>query len=226
MEQKNHRLHFMAISGWALALVLLCVSIANGTWQSATANPPGDNLSAPINVGSSAQTKSGAFTLNGTFSATSNSLFGGTATFTPSVDSTSTFKVTNAAGDSMININSTAGTSTIGPLNLTGVVGSLLGTGAKLNVGNSNSTYNLDVTGTARATDNIRSDAGFCIATDCITSWPSGGTPDGNVPLNGIILGENPSDASIIAGGYTYNPADTVLTSGMNTLYIYTKTTP
>ena len=126
-------------------------------------------MAAPVNVGSSLQTKTGGLTLNGAFTSASTALFSGNSTFTPTANGANSFKVTNAAGTTMINVNSTDGTSTVGPLSLNGVIGSLLGSGAKFNVGNSNSTYNLDVTGTARATGNIRSDAGFCMTTDCIT---------------------------------------------------------
>lgn len=81
MEQKIHSYKFMAISGWALALVVICISIANGAWSPATANPTGGNPEAPINASSNAQTKLGGLTLNGAFNAATSSLFGGTATF-------------------------------------------------------------------------------------------------------------------------------------------------
>lgn len=227
MEQKNNSLRFMAISGWALSLILICTFIANGAWVTPTANPPSENLSAPINVGSSNQTKLGALSLNGAFTA------GGTATFTPSADGASTFKVTNHGGTSMININSLTGALTVqgstsgpalsldsdsgslGALNLVDNVFSITGTGAKLGIGTTPTTDNLEITGSANASGQIKSSTGFCIGASCITEWPAGGS---SVPASTIVLSEFQSNAGLETAGFTPK------TSGGLPLYINAQT--
>lgn len=66
------------IIGLALAA---SISFAAGTWSNPTANPTGGNTEAPINVGGSAQYKSGALGIGGVLSAYSTSNFTGLATF-------------------------------------------------------------------------------------------------------------------------------------------------
>ncbi len=51
------------------AAVMLVTGIAYAVWTEPTANPPGNNAEAPINVGSSAQYKSGALGIGGLLAA-------------------------------------------------------------------------------------------------------------------------------------------------------------
>ena len=222
MEQKNHGLRFMAISGWALALILICASIANGTWQSATANPPGDNLSARINVGSSTQTKSGALTLNNALTVSGASLFQSTATFTPTANNANQFKITNAAGNDLFKIDTTnnitsisGGGTGIGLTDSGAAIGALtVGSndmifgsvsGYKLGIGllSNELTDNLTVSGTSKATSYVKSDTGFCIGASCITTWPTSGESGSPVPSTGMVLSSINSNPQILTAGYT-----------------------
>ena len=223
MEQKNNSLRFMAISGWALSLILVCTFIARGAWVTPTANPPSENISAPINVGSSNQTKQGSLTLSGPFTAATTTLFQGTTTFTPTANNANQFKVTNATGTELFKIDSVnsttaltgGGTSlsldtngaslgalTIGP----GDMNFGLTPGFKLGIGKFPTFDNLEVVGSISSTDNIKSTTGFCIGASCITEWPTGGeTPPvgGSVPATGMILSSISDNAAIIAEGFT-----------------------
>lgn len=217
MEQKNNSLRFMAITGWALSLILICAFIAQGAWVTPTANPPSENLSAPINVGSSNQTKLGALSLNGAFTSASTALFQGNTTFTPSADGTSIFKITNHAGTSMFNINSQAGSLSLqgsasgpalslddnsgsfGALDIASNVLSLTGVGAKLGIGVTPTTDNLEIIGSTNASGQVKSDTGFCIGASCITSWPEGGS---SIPATTVVLSEFQSNANLQAAGF------------------------
>lgn len=58
--------HIQSIKGIILGLALvLGVSYVSAAWTTAPASPPSGNVDAPINVGSTAQTKSGPFSVVG-----------------------------------------------------------------------------------------------------------------------------------------------------------------
>lgn len=219
MEQKNNSLRFMAISGWALSLILVCTFIARGAWVTPTANPPGENISAPLNVGSSNQTKQGSLTLSGPFTAATTTLFQGTTTFTPTANNVNQFKVTNATGTELFKIDSVNSTTALtgGGTSLSlGASGASLGAltigstsmnfglapGFKLGIGKAATSDNLEVAGTINSTGNIKSTTGFCIGVSCITEWPTGGSGSG-VPSSGIILSQDQTNPLIEMQGYT-----------------------
>ena len=207
MEHKNNSLRFMAISGWALSLILVCIFIANGAWVTPTANPPGENISAPVNVGSSNQIKAGSLTLNGDFTASADSLFRGNTTFTPIVNNANQFTITDAIGNNLLKIDSTnnvtylnGGTASIS-LNNTGAdIGGLsigansmnfgAGPGYSLGIGMIPVSDNLAVDGSVQSTGQIKSDSGFCIGASCINTWPIGGGGGYEIPRTTIVLSE------------------------------------
>lgn len=228
MEQKNRPIHFLAISGWALAIILMFALVSKGAWVEPTASPTGGDgsIAAPINISSSPQTKAGNLTLQGN------------VLLTPLANNASSFKITNAAGTSMFNIDSSTGavalqghasgpslslnstSGTMGPISVSGVLASIVGTGAKLGVGAAPVTDTLEVAGTAKATGNISSDTGFCIGASCITTWPEGGA---GVPATGIVLSATPTNPLLIAGGFAEIPGATITDSLMNPYYLYVK---
>jgi len=124
---KKHKPYFYsAIISWIL-VGILSINFIVFAWNSPTANPPegAGNIPTPLNVSSSSQEKTGALTIasivnNGT------ALFKGVSTFTPTSNSTSVFKITNTAGDTILNIDSSnrrVGIGTPTPNNLLHLVG-------------------------------------------------------------------------------------------------------
>ena len=68
-----------------------------------------------------------------------------------------------------------AGDTMYGDLRLYGSTSDLFVDGS-VGIGTTTPTAKLGVAGDIHASDYIKSDTGFCIGTDCITSWPSSGT--------------------------------------------------
>lgn len=243
----NKKYFFPAITGWALLVVFALFIITKGAWNPATANPPGSNALAPVNVGASNQTKSGALTVSGAFVASNTATFQSPVTVTPLADSETLFKITNATGTEFFKINSVNNTST---LSAGGTSLSLGATGASLNglnVASSTMTFgitpgnkfgigiaptsdNLEIAGSVKSSGNIASTTGFCIGASCITEWPTGGSGDG-VPATGMILSSISNNAALIAEGYTQwvhpmGPAYQVMATnpmGNTVLYPYIK---
>ncbi len=218
---KKQKYFFPAITGWALMAIFAVFFTVKGSWNPATANPPGSNALAPINVGSSNQTKSGNLSLGGTFTVASSTTFQSPVTLTPLADSTSLFKITNATGTEFFKIDSVNNTSTLsagGTSLAIGSTGASVGNlsigsttmnfgatpGGKFGIGVVPTTYNLEVAGTTNSTGNIKSDAGFCIGASCITEWPSGGGGGGDdgVPQTSILLSQTVDNSFLIASGY------------------------
>jgi len=128
--------------------------------------------------------------LNNALTVSGASLFQSTATFTPTADNANQFKITNAAGNDLFKIDTANNTTTINgggsSIGLTdsgAAVGNLLVGATDMTFGNvlgyklgigllpNELTDNLTIGGTARATDYIKSDTGFCIgAGNCITT--------------------------------------------------------
>ena len=104
----------------------------------------------PINAGSAAQTKTGAFTINGPLDV-NNAM-----SVNPTNDGTSIFSVTDAANTTMFNINSAADQITL--------------KGAKVGIGDIPTTKELEVTGSISATDTITATQQMCLAGSCINS--------------------------------------------------------
>jgi len=65
MKSKFKKISFII----SIVLMSLAVSYTLGAWQEPTSSPPEGNVSAPINISSTAQTKSGGLTLQGDFTA-------------------------------------------------------------------------------------------------------------------------------------------------------------
>ncbi len=228
MEQKNRSIFFLAISGWVLVLILMFSFISKGAWVAPTANPvAGDTgIAAPINISNSAQTKAGNLTLQGN------------VLLSPTANNASSFKITNASSATMLNIDSSTGAITLqgsaegpalslnsssgslGAVNVSGVLASIIGENAKLGIGAAPITDNLEVTGTAKTTGNITSNTGFCIGLDCITSWPTGGS---GVPASGIVLSLSQNNAALIAGGFSEIPGAAITDNFMTPYFIYVK---
>jgi len=209
MKQNNNPFRFAAISIWAVALILVCGFIANGAWVTPTANPPAENLSAPLNVGTSNQTKQGSLTISDALTVASSSLFQGTATFTPTANSENQFKITNAAETELFKIDSTNNTASLKDLSISANTMNFgTTTDFKLGIGQVPTTNNLEVNGTASSTGNITSSTGFCIGASCITEWPSGEGGGGeSIPQSGIVLSQTDTNASLEAGGFALKRA-------------------
>ena len=125
--------------------------------------------------------------MNGDFTASADSLFRGTTTFTPIANNENQFVVTNATGSNLLKIDSTnsatylnGGTTGI-TLNNTGAdIGSLsIGAnsmnfgavnGFKMGIGIVPTDDNLEVAGSMKATGQVKSDTGYCIGASCISS--------------------------------------------------------
>ena len=122
-HHKSYNYLYIALTGCIL-IVILCISSIKA-WNIPTQNPPAGNVPAPLNVSNSSQEKAGALTIaslvnNGT------ALFKGISTFAPTSNSTSVFKITNTAGDTILNIDSSnrrVGIGTPTPNNLLHLVG-------------------------------------------------------------------------------------------------------
>ena len=233
MEQKNHSLSVLAISGWTLVLVMMFAYITHG-WTAPTANPTASNVPPPINTGSAAQTKTGAFTLGGVLDVNN------TVSINPTSDGTSIFSVTDASNATMLNVNSTAdqitlqgaaagpaltlgSTAALGPLTISGVNSYFTGTGAKVGIGGVPTTNELEVTGNISATDTITATNQMCLGVSCISTWPTGGE-GGGVPSTGIVLSIIDNNTTIINAGFT-QISGAIITDNMFTPYfLYTKT--
>ncbi len=223
MKNKNYLIP--AIAGWTILAVFAFVFISKGTWQVPTDHPPAGNLSAPLNIGSSNQTKAGNLSLSGAFNVASSATFQSSVTLTPLVDSESLFKITNATGTEFFKVNSTNNTSTLsaggtslalssagatlGDLNIAGTTMSFgIAPGYKLGIGIIPTADNLEIAGSAKATGQVKSDTGFCIGVNCITEWPSGeggggGGEGESVPVSGMILSTVAFNNTIMSAGYT-----------------------
>ncbi|MBI4837050.1 MAG: hypothetical protein HY813_01425, partial [Candidatus Portnoybacteria bacterium] len=57
------------------AAIILVVGFAYAVWTEPTANPPNDNVEAPINIGTTTQYKSGALGIGGALRGYSNAIF-------------------------------------------------------------------------------------------------------------------------------------------------------
>ncbi|MBI4836827.1 MAG: hypothetical protein HY813_00255 [Candidatus Portnoybacteria bacterium] len=57
--------------------IILVAGIAYAVWTEPTAIPPGDNVEAPINIGTTTQYKSGALGIGGALRGYSNAIFDG-----------------------------------------------------------------------------------------------------------------------------------------------------
>lgn len=212
MKQKNHSLSIVAISGWVLSLILMFAYITHG-WTAPTANPTANNVPPPINAGSAAQTKTGAFTINGPLDV-NNAM-----SVNPTNDGTSIFSVTDAASTTMLNINSAADQITLkgattGPaltLGSTAVLGPLTIDGKEL-----------EVTGSISATDTITATQQMCLAGSCINSWPTG--EGGGVPSTGIILSTTDNNVTLLTNGFTQIPGAMITDNMMTPYFLYTKT--
>lgn len=232
MEQKNHSLSILAVSGWTLALVMMFAYITHG-WTAPTATPPGSNISAPINAGAAAQTKTGAFTLGGALDVNN------TVSVNPTSDGTSIFSVTDASNATMLNVNSTAdqitlqgaaagpaltlgSTAALGPLTISGVNSYFTGSGAKVGIGGVPTTNELEVTGSISATNTISATQQMCLASSCIATWPS--SEGGGVPSTGIILSTIDNNPTLITNGFTQTPGVVITDNAMTPYFIYTKT--
>ncbi len=232
MKQKNHSLSIVAISGWVLSLILMFAYITHG-WTAPTANPTANNVPPPINAGSAAQTKTGAFTINGPLDV-NNAM-----SVNPTNDGTSIFSVTDAASTTMLNINSAAdqitlkgattgpaltlgSTAVLGPLTIDGVNSYFTGTGAKVGIGDIPTTKELEVTGSISATDTITATQQMCLAGSCINSWPTG--EGGGVPSTGIILSTTDNNVTLLTNGFTQIPGAMITDNMMTPYFLYTKT--
>lgn len=209
MKQNNNPFRFAAISIWAVALILVCGFIANGAWVTPTANPPAENISAPLNVGTSNQTKQGSLTISNALTVASSSLFQGIATFTPTANNENQFKITNSTGTELFKIDSSNNTATLKDLSIgANTMNFGLTSDFKLGIGQVPTTNNLEVNGTASSTGNITSSTGFCIGASCITEWPSGGEGGGeSIPQTGIVLSQSENNVLLTAGGFALKTA-------------------
>jgi len=69
MKEKTFRtIKFLGLT-LGIALSIFAISLAVYAWTAPTAAPPGDNVPAPINVGTTTQTKAGALGVGGVFTA-------------------------------------------------------------------------------------------------------------------------------------------------------------
>ena len=213
-KQKNYL--YSAIAGWVM-VGLLITGYAIKAWTIPTGNPPSGNVPAPLNVSSSSQEKVGTLTMASIVN-NGAALFKGISVFTPASDSTAAFKVTNAAGTSILNVNTTGAILGIsGAVSASGAVsgsdlstagtvsGGTVSTGSILGPGGG-FTWGGDMTsndGNISATNGYIKGAQLCIAADCRNSWPEGGSVGGGeVWSGGIILG----DGSYGYPGWTEQP--------------------
>jgi hypothetical protein len=82
-------------------------------------------------------------------------------------------------------------------------------TTGKIGIGTSSPAYTLDISGNLRATNYVRSDTGFCIGDNCITSW---GSAVNYWTLNGNYL--YPNNLSWNVGIGTSTPAEKLTVEG------------
>jgi len=215
--KKEKKYFIIALSGW-LVVGLLTMGYVIKAWSGATANPPASNTAAPINSGSAAQEKSGAFTTasiinNGT------ALFKGISTYTPTANNANFFNITNAAGTKIFTIdttNSRVGVNVASPTVAFDITGGVTASGAisgnslvggactVTSIGGPAGSFTWGGNMTS-ATGNIEATGGYvkahemCIGASCITAWPTAGS---SVPETAMVLSDTPNNTTIIAGGY------------------------
>lgn len=193
--KQTKKYFILAVSGWLMVGLLTTIYVIKA-WTAPANNPPVGNVPGPINVGSSGQEKTGAFTVgsiinNGTL------LSKGVATFTPTSNSVNFFNVTDAASTRVFSVDTTnkrIGINKDTPTVAVDIVGAL--------------TASSTITGGGftTASGNIEASAGnvvgnqLCIEADCRAAWPASGS---GVPASGIILSPTSVNPLILAAGYT-----------------------
>lgn len=192
--QKSKRYFLLAISGW-LVVGLFITGYVIKAWTAPSSNPPAGNVTGPINAGSGAQEKTGAFTVgsivnNGALTCK------GTTNFTPTSNAVNFFNINNALSTKIFTVNTAdkrIGINKDTPTVALDVAGAISASGA--------------ITGASftATTGNIEAIAGnvsggqLCIGADCKAAWPAAGS---GVPTGGIILSTTAANQELISAGY------------------------
>lgn len=196
--QKSKRYFLLAISGWLI--VGLCITgYVIKAWTAPGSNPPAGNVTAPINAGSGAQEKTGAFTVgsivnNGALTCK------GTTNFTPTSNAVNFFNINNASSTKIFTVDTTnkrIGVNMDTPSVAFDVTGAITASGAITGASFTTATGDIEAT----AGDVIGNQ--LCIGADCRAAWPAAGS---SVPTGGIILSTTSSNPEILAAGYTEQP--------------------
>ena len=168
---------FFTFSLFAFAILLL--GTAAYSWTAPTGTAPNSNVEAPVNTGSTSQTKSGPLGVGGFLNTGSTQLNGNVGVGTAP---DGTWKLTAQNGTYGIYATATAGQAIRGYAT-TGYAGYFVtgGTGGGVYSQNGsgyytyldypNSSWGVYTNGNTYAGGYVRGDGGFCIGGSCITSW-------------------------------------------------------
>ena len=185
-------------------LALLSFTLA-AAWSGPTAPPPGNNVAAPINVGTTGQVKDGALGVN-SLTVFGNSLFGGSTgsnaylNFGPTYGS-SGYGIRDNAG--LLEFKNSGGSwaslqsiiFTLGGAWTTSGNNIYNANTGNVGIGTTSPTQKLDVTGY------VRGSSGLCIGSDCRTAWPGKGS-NSYWSNSGIAVKYGNSGSTYCASGY------------------------
>ena len=180
-------------------------------WTAPSSTPSGNNVAAPLNIGSATQTKIGGLIVSGNVSiGTSNSGYklrvAGQSNF--SQDGTTQCCSTDGFTISLAENTSTTGKKAGIQFHNSGVAEGQLRLDAGIN-GRELKAYSYQTDMDLHATGYVQGDQGLCIGSNCRTSWP-GGVTASDCPAGQWVVGINANGTVKCNGGSGTPPWSTV----------------
>ena len=225
--EKNSRIIPLSVGVLSFSL-LICAAIY--AWTEPSAAPTGGNINAPINTGSTAQTKAGDLNISGNLITSGNV---GIGTASPNAKLNVVSGMTNLSRDNTGECCS-IGDATLSLAESTSVTGKKAGIqfhdsgvsegqlrlDAGIN-GRELKAYSYQTDMDLHATGYVQGDQGVCLGADCRTAWPTGVIAQ-TCPTGQGMIGVNASGNIICSGsGLTLSfPCNGSLPAGAKKIFI------